>query len=92
MRHRSDLNQKEIVEGLRKIGASVQVLSGVGKGCPDLLVGFRCQNYLFEIKQSLKSKLTKDEAIFAYAWNGKVYIVYDLQKAINILTEKGAVK
>ena len=62
---RVDANQKEIVNKLRAIGASIQDLSMVGKGCPDILVGFRCKNYLFEIKDGNKyasqRKLTDSE-------------------------------
>ncbi|HJP47915.1 hypothetical protein [Acinetobacter venetianus] len=39
-----DANQTEIVKALRKFGASVQSLASTGKGCPDLLVGFRGMN------------------------------------------------
>lgn len=34
---RIDENQPRIVANLRRIGATVQVLSMVGKGCPDIL-------------------------------------------------------
>lgn len=58
-----DANQGEIVDALRAMNASVQSLSDVGRGCPDLLVGhegFICpnckewssipMNYLMEVK------------------------------------------
>lgn len=48
--HKTDKNQKEIVEYLEKMGASVQDLSPVGGGCVDILVGFQGVNYCFEIK------------------------------------------
>ena len=35
-RGRVDQNQKDIVEGLRSVGASVEILSNVGGGVPDL--------------------------------------------------------
>ena len=35
-----DLNHKPIVDGLRAHGYAVLNLSGVGKGCPDILVGY----------------------------------------------------
>ena len=60
-----DANQTEIVKALRQVGASVQSLASTGKGCPDLLVGFRGVNWLLEIKdgQKVKSarKLTDDK-------------------------------
>ena len=40
-----DANQSDIVAGLRSIGATVQPLHAVGKGCPDLLIGYRGDNY-----------------------------------------------
>jgi hypothetical protein len=39
--HRVDATQGDIVEALRKVGAFVLDLSGVGGGCPDLFVAFR---------------------------------------------------
>jgi hypothetical protein len=41
-----DANQAAVVAALRKIGASVQPLHGVGAGVPDLLVGFQGRNWL----------------------------------------------
>ena len=48
-----DANQTEIVKALRQVGASVQSLASTGKGCPDLLVGFRGVNWLLEVKAKL---------------------------------------
>ena len=45
-----DQNQQEIITALRQIGASVYPLHFAGKGCPDLLVGFRGRNYLIFVK------------------------------------------
>ena len=50
-----DCNQKEIVDALRKIGASVQSLASVGFGCPDLLIGFRNETFLIEVKKPSKT-------------------------------------
>lgn len=50
MPKRVDANQRSIVADLRAIGATVEDLHEVGDGCPDIAVGFRGQNYLFEIK------------------------------------------
>ena len=36
MKKRTDFNQQEIINALRAIGCSVQDLSQVGRGCPDL--------------------------------------------------------
>lgn len=76
---RVDSNQKEIVEYLRKKGATVQPLHTVGRGCPDLLVGYNGKNYLCEVKDGDKPpsqrKLTPDEDAWHFMWRGKVEIV-----------------
>ena len=62
---RIDRNQPDIIKALRYAGATVQPTHTLGKGCPDLLVGFRGENFLLEIKDGRKSpshrKLTNDE-------------------------------
>lgn len=55
-----DANQPEIVEALRKLGATVTSLAGVGKGCPDLLVGYRGLTLLVEVKDRRKESVGKD--------------------------------
>jgi len=84
-----DANQTEIVKALRSVGASVQSLASTGKGCPDLLVGFRGVNWLLEIKdgQKVKSarKLTDDQVVWHQTWRGKVYIVESVDQALNLL-------
>ena len=86
---RIDINQASIVQELRKIGASVQSMATVGKGCPDLLVGFNYVNYLFEIKDGNKppsqAKLTKGQVIWHNNWEGNVNIVYCIDDAFKIL-------
>lgn len=52
--HRKDANQDAIVEGLEKVGVLVQILGG--KGVPDLLIGYRFNFWLFELKDSAKPK------------------------------------
>jgi hypothetical protein len=80
-----DDNQKELVKGLRELGATVQHLHEVGKGCPDILVGYRGRNYLLEIKDSAKPpskrRLTKDEKVWHGKWKGSVAVVCDLHQA-----------
>ena len=45
-----DLNHKEVVEKFRELGASVFDASGVGRGFPDIVVGYNGQTVLVEIK------------------------------------------
>lgn len=65
MSKRVDDNHKSIVDGLRKVGARVQSIAAVGKGCPDLLVAYRGRWFVAEIKDGDKSasrqKLTEAE-------------------------------
>ena len=85
-----DTNQPEIVAALRAIGATVQHLHTVGKGCPDILVGYRGVNYLLEIKDGSKPpskrRLTKDEAEWIGRWRGQVQVVKSVIEAVEVVT------
>jgi Holliday junction resolvase len=67
-------NQPEIVSALRKVGADVQSLAAVGDGVPDLLVGFRGQTVLIEVKDGQRPpserQLTDDQIKWHAAWRG----------------------
>lgn len=86
---RTDENQSEIISALRKIGAEVYTLHTLGKGVPDLLVGFRGINLLFEVKNPKQStsnqQLTSHQKKFHTLWPGKVDIVRTPEEAIEIL-------
>ena len=86
---RIDANQVEIVDALRKAGGMVQHLHRVGQGCPDILVGFRGVNLLFEIKDGAKSpseqKLRAAQAEWHDAWRGQVAVVTSAEEAIAAL-------
>jgi Holliday junction resolvase len=86
LKARTDANQREIVEALRAIGCSVLVLSAVGKGCPDILVGYAGKNFLLEIKDGAKKpsdrRLTPDEERLHPEWCGQVAIVESVDRAI----------
>lgn len=84
MPKRTDANQAEIVRALRQNGARVQDLHEVGHGCPDILVGFRGRNFLFEIKMP-GEKLNEIENKWHSDWRGIAYIVYSADDALNIL-------
>jgi hypothetical protein len=75
LKSRTDDNQKLIVEQLRKLGVSVAVTSMMGKGFPDLVLGYQNKNFLIELKDGAKPKsqkgLTMDEAKFFTAWKGQ---------------------
>jgi len=76
-----DRNQPEIVAALRDAGATVQILSAVGKGCPDLLVGYNEVNYLLEVKMP-GGKLTDDQRVWHSTWAGRFAVVYSADEAV----------
>jgi len=88
---RTDSNQKEIVDALRKARASVFVTSSLGGGFPDLVIGFRGKNYLMEVKSCQRNEviLTNDELAFLQSWAGQAVVVVDAQEALKAI---GAIK
>jgi len=76
-----DQNQQEIITALRQIGASVYPLHFAGRGCPDLIVGFRGRNYLIEIKTQ-KGRLNADPRTFHASWRGQVAVVRTAREAL----------
>jgi hypothetical protein len=71
---RIDANQTAVTKALRDAGMTVAVTSSLGKGFPDLVVGFRGLTCLVELKDGAKppsaQKLTADEQQFADSWAG----------------------
>lgn len=92
MAKRIDLNHKSIVEGLRDIGASVLSLAPLGKGAPDIAVGYRGSNTFMEIKNPLmppsKRRLTDAELEWHAAWNGQVTVITSLEDALRVIGAK----
>ena len=87
---RVDDNQSKIVKALRAEGWSVTHLHSVGKGCPDLLVGLNKNgvkyNFLLEVKDGSKSwKLTPDQVIWHYNWQGQVDVVTSPENAVETI-------
>lgn len=86
-----DANQPEIVAALRAIGCTVQHLHSVGKGCPDLLVGYRGVNMLMEIKDGRKPPsarlLTPDQMDWHGSWRGHVVTVSSAIEALSKVDE-----
>ena len=84
-----DANQSEIVAALRGAGATVQPLHDVGRGCPDLLVGFRGDNYAIEVKDGekppSKRKLTPDQVRWHGDWRGRVVVVTGVDDALRAI-------
>lgn len=92
---RVDANQSSIVLALRQIGATVQPLHMVGRGVPDLLIGYRGQNFLLEVKDGRRPpsqrKLTNDEQAWHEAWRGVVHIVYSAEDAVTLINRMSVV-
>lgn len=86
---RIDANQPEIIKALRGVGAAVQPLHTVGKGCPDLLVSHRMVNYLIEVKDGAKPpsarRLTDDQITWHDAWRAPVHIVITIEDALDVI-------
>lgn len=101
---RTDANQAAIVAALRRCGASVVDLSGVGNGFPDLIVGRRTSlcascgknagpsNLLIEVKDGSKPasarRLTEDQERFHASWKGRIWIVKSQQEIIDIMERR----
>lgn len=88
---RIDSNQPEIVKAARSCGASVQPIHTLGKGIPDLLIGYRGVNLLWELKDGLlvpsARVLTPDEIDWHAAWRGAVTVVSSVSDALEILQQ-----
>lgn len=86
-----DRSQQPIVKALRDIGASVQILSHVGQGVPDLLVGYRNINVLLEVKNEddgpKKRALTAAEKDWHAMWGGQVAIAHSPEEAQMVVIE-----
>lgn len=86
---RVDANHEQIVSALRAAGASVQSLARMGGGVPDLVVGIRGANWLFEVKDPKqppnKRRLTADQMEWFAGWRGQVAVVYSPDDALALL-------
>lgn len=92
---RRDANEREIVAALESAGASVQRLDAAG--VPDLLVGFRGETFLIEVKNPESTKgalaggvrrkgrgcLTPDQVAWFGAWRGgRIHEVVNIHEAL----------
>ena len=78
---KKDANHHEVVEAMQKAGASVIDMSHVGRGFPDLIVGFQSKTILMEIKNPKtaygKRGLNKNQLKWKEQWTGGTYCVVD---------------
>ncbi len=84
-----DANQKQIVSNLRRLGYSVYSTASLGDGFPDIIVGIKNQNFLFEIKDGTqvksKQKLTELEQKFFDSWKGQVSKIGSLEEILEVI-------
>lgn len=84
MKHgRRDSNHAEIRDRLREAYISVFDAGDIGQGYPDLVCGFRGQNYLLEVK-TIDGKLTPAQVDFINSWRGTVYVVRTVEEALRV--------
>lgn len=87
---RTDANQHELVEALKKIGAKCFYI----KEPVDLVVGFRGRKILLEVKREDKkgweSAITKAQKEFIEGWPGEVHICFTIDEAISAVVGKVA--
>ncbi len=88
-RAKVDGNQSQIVMQLRGLGLSVRSTAMVGQGFPDIIVGYRGRNFIFEIKDPAqppsKRRLTPLEVIFAEEWKGQVDMIEIVDDALTFM-------
>lgn len=87
---RVDKNQDVIVQALRKVGCSVFDTSKIGKGFPDLVIAFKGENYLIEVKNPESSYgrkgFNKNQQKFSDNWQGsKIHIVNNVDEALRVI-------
>jgi hypothetical protein len=78
IRHRSDANQEQIVDALRRVGVQVEV---IGKPL-DLLIHSKNGTALMEVKNPNGGRLTKDQVEFIARWAGKIHVVETVEEAL----------
>lgn len=79
---RTDDNHRDVIDEFRLVmpDATLADMSGAGNGIPDVLIGWRGRNYLFEIKDPDKCpsarSLTDMQKEFHLSWQGQVKVVH----------------
>lgn len=85
MTHRTDRNQKDIMNAFRQLGYSLIDLSRNGKGCPDLLVSKNRYTFLVEIKNPAgRNRIEKSQNTFRLTWQGDIYIIHSIEEVIKL--------
>jgi Holliday junction resolvase len=83
---RVDLNHTEIVKTFRDLGATVFDASGIGRGFPDIVLGYNNITCLVEIKSGEKKKFTEAQLKFMSEWKGSSVVrINDVGGAIRLI-------
>ena len=81
-----DRNQSEIVDALRKAGATVTPTHTAGAGFPDLCAGYRGKTYLIEVKDGelppSSRRLTAPQVEWHDEWKGHACVVTCVDEAL----------
>ena len=87
--HGKDATQDTIRDALVAAGATVQDLSRIGGGVPDLLVGYHGANYLIEAKSPTGVKhqtgLRPTQEDWHSKWTGQVNVANSPEQALAII-------
>ena len=80
--HRSDGNAREIIDAMRKYGASVEIIDRP----VDVLVGFRGVTAIAEIKTP-RGKLKASQKAFLEGWRGLSRVLRSVDEGIELLED-----
>jgi len=85
VRHRTDSLQAAVARELEQAGWSVQSLSQVGNGVPDLLVASPAgETFLIEVKAPGR-KLSESQRRWQSQWKGRIETVHSLDELARIM-------
>jgi hypothetical protein len=88
---RVDKNQLATIKEFQRAmpDASVFDASACGEGFPDLVVGWRGRNYLFEVKnpdvRPSDRRLTEPQVAFHGSWQGQVHVVHSAAEMLAVM-------
>lgn len=92
--HGKDISQDAIVAALKEAGCTVQDMSRIGGGVPDLLVGIDGRNYLIECKPPTGTRkqinLRDTQVDWHAAWLGQVGVAHSPEDALQLITNPEA--